>query len=52
LQNCLVSPHAMATSEGAMRRIYESMANDMTAILAGNTPSYVVNPEVLRRSTT
>ena len=52
LQNCLVSPHAMATSEGAMRRIYESMANDMTAILAGNTPNYVVNPEVLRRSTT
>lgn len=52
LQNCLVSPHAMATSEGAMRRIYESMANDMTAILAGNNPHYVVNPEVLRRSTT
>ena len=52
LQNCLVSPHAMATSEGAMRRIYESMANDMTSILAGNTPNYVVNPEVLRRSTT
>ena len=52
LQNCLVSPHAMATSEGAMRRIYESMANDMTAILAGNTPNYVVNPEVLRSSTT
>ena len=49
LQNCLVSPHAMATSEGAMRRIYESMANDMTAILAGNAPQYIVNPEVLRR---
>ena len=49
LQNCLVSPHAMATSEGAMRRIYESMANDMAAILAGNAPQYIVNPEVLRR---
>lgn len=49
LQNCLVSPHAMATSEGAMTRIYESMANDMAAILSGTTPEFVVNPETLAR---
>ena len=48
LQNCLVSPHAMATSEGAMRRIYESMANDMAAVLAGATPIFAVNPETLK----
>ena len=49
LQNCLVSPHAMATSEGAMRRIFESMANDMAAVLSGTPPQFVVNPEVLKR---
>jgi phosphoglycerate dehydrogenase-like enzyme len=47
LQNCLVSPHAMATTEGAMTRIYESMANDMAAILDGAEPEFVVNPETL-----
>jgi hypothetical protein len=39
----------MATSEGAMTRIYESMANDMAAILGGTTPEFVVNPETLAR---
>ena len=39
----------MATSEGAMTRIYESMANDMAAILSGAIPEFVVNPETLAR---
>jgi hypothetical protein len=39
----------MATSEGAMTRIYESMANDMAAILGSTAPQFVVNPETLTR---
>ncbi len=46
--HCLASPHAMATTVGAMRRIYQSMSDDMAAILAGHTPQYVVNPEALK----
>ncbi len=47
--NCLTSPHAIATTQGAMTRIFKSMADDMAAILHGQPPQYVVNPEVLRR---
>ena len=47
LQNCLTSPHAMATTVGAMTRIFQSMTDDMVAVLEGRTPRYVVNPEVL-----
>ncbi len=46
-ENFLCSPHALATSDGAMRRIFKSMADDMAAILEGKSPQFVVNPEVL-----
>jgi D-3-phosphoglycerate dehydrogenase / 2-oxoglutarate reductase len=49
LPNCLTSPHAMATTAGAMTRIFKSMADDMAAILRGAVPQFVVNPDVLQR---
>ena len=45
---CLCSPHLVGTSELAMYRIYESMANDMLAVLKGRKPKYCVNPQVLQ----
>lgn len=47
-KNILVSPHAMATTESAMRRIFKSMSDDMSAILEGRAPQHVVNREVLK----
>lgn len=44
---CLVSPHSMATTLGAMTRIFRSMTDDMVAILEGRAPQFVVNPQVL-----
>jgi len=44
--NCLTSPHVLGTSDGAMREIFRSMAEDMVAVLSGNRPRFVVNPEV------
>lgn len=46
---CIGSPHAMATSLGAMTRIFRCMADDMVAILDGRAPKFVVNPETLNR---
>jgi phosphoglycerate dehydrogenase-like enzyme len=46
--NCLVSPHSMATTLGAMTRIFQSMSDDVAAILEGRAPRNVVNPEALR----
>jgi D-3-phosphoglycerate dehydrogenase len=46
LDNCIVSPHSMATTKGAMKRVYRSMADDMAAVLRGERPRFVVNPEV------
>jgi D-3-phosphoglycerate dehydrogenase / 2-oxoglutarate reductase len=46
LQNCLTSPHVLGTSDGAMREIFRSMAEDMAAVLRGQRPRFVVNPEV------
>ncbi len=37
----------MATSQAAVRRIFKSMADDMSAILNGQMPQHVVNPELL-----
>ncbi len=48
-ENFLCSPHALATSDGAMRRIFKSMADDMAAVLDGKQPQFVVNPEVLAK---
>jgi phosphoglycerate dehydrogenase-like enzyme len=44
--NCLASPHALAMTEGAMAKIFKSMAEDMAAVLCGGRPRFVVNPEV------
>ncbi len=45
-ERCLCAPHLVGSSELAMRRIYESMANDMIAVIEGRRPSFCVNPEV------
>jgi D-3-phosphoglycerate dehydrogenase / 2-oxoglutarate reductase len=42
---CLTSPHAIATTAGAMTRIFKSMADDMATVLRGGHPDNVVNPE-------
>lgn len=47
LENVITTPHSMATTSGAMMRIYKSMADDMAAVLDGKKPRFVVNPEVL-----
>lgn len=47
IENCLTSPHSMATTMGAMTRIFKSMTDDMTAVLTGNSPRYVVNREAI-----
>ena len=47
MTNCLTSPHALAMTDGAMARIFKSMAQDMAAIFRGEKPRFVVNPEVL-----
>jgi len=44
---CLCAPHQVGTSELAMYRIYESMANDMVAVVKGEKPQHCVNPQVL-----
>ncbi|TMH28288.1 MAG: phosphoglycerate dehydrogenase, partial [Betaproteobacteria bacterium] len=45
-ENCLTSPHSMATTEGALTRIFKAMADDMAAVLRGERLKHVVNPEV------
>ena len=42
----LSAPHSLASTTRAMYRIFESMAKDMTAVLQGERPRFVVNPEV------
>jgi D-3-phosphoglycerate dehydrogenase len=44
--NCLTSPHALAMTTGAMFKVFKSMAEDVAAVLNGNRPRFVVNPEV------
>ena len=46
---CLCSPHLVGGSELAMSRIYESMANDMVAVIAGRRPRFCVNPEIFSK---
>ena len=45
--NCLTTPHALAMTTGAMFKVFKSMAEDVAAVLKGNRPRFVVNPEVL-----
>ena len=44
----LGAPHAMGMTPGAMNRIYEMLAVDIVAVLSGEVPRHVVNPEVLK----
>lgn len=48
LRNCLASPHAMATSEGAMNKIFKSMTDDMLAVMRNEPPKFIVNPTTLK----
>jgi D-3-phosphoglycerate dehydrogenase len=45
--NCLAAPHILGATRGAMARIWKSMAEDMAAVLSGQRPRFLVNPEVL-----
>ena len=47
LSNCLTAPHALGLSDRAKERIFSSMARDVAAVLRGERPENVVNPEVL-----
>lgn len=46
--NCITSPHALAMTTGAMFKVFKSMAEDVAAVLTGNRPRWVVNPEVFQ----
>lgn len=46
---CLTAPHAMAGTPRATFRIYQSLGNDMAAVIRGERPKCVVNPEVFDR---
>ncbi len=48
--NCLTSPHSLGMTQGAMTRIFQSMAQDMAAVLQGARPRFVVNPEVFQNA--
>lgn len=43
-ENFPASPHAMTASQGAMRRIFKLMADDMVEILESRQPQFVANP--------
>ena len=47
LANCITSPHVHGMTPKAMAKILETMAMDMAAVLRGDNPKFVVNPEVL-----
>jgi len=46
LSNCVTSPHALAVTPRAMDNIFRSIAEDVVAVLGGDRPQFVVNPEV------
>ena len=48
LPNCVVTPHALATTEGAMARILAASTSDVIAVLQGRRPASMVNPEVMK----
>lgn len=50
LPNLVTAPHALGMTEGTMRQIFKSMADDMAAVLDGRRPRFVVNPEVMETS--
>src|SRR5690606_4401251 len=46
--NVLCSPHLAAGSERTMHRIFTEMAEGMAAVLRGEQPEHVVNPQVAK----
>ena len=44
--NCLTAPHAIAGSKYSTNKIHQTMAEDMAAVLSGQRPRFVVNPEI------
>ena len=46
--NLLLTPHTAALTEEAMERMATTMATDVLAVLRGEKPRYVANPEVLK----
>lgn len=50
IPNCILTPHNAALTHEAMDRVVRTMVGDMLAILNGEAPRYVANPEVLKRS--
>lgn len=47
----IVAPHALGITDGSMRRIFESMALDMAAVLSGGEPRHVFNRDALAQTT-
>ncbi len=48
--NCLTAPHAIGMSFKSMENVFKSMAQDMAAVLRGERPRFVVNPEVFSQN--
>ncbi|MBN7761571.1 hydroxyacid dehydrogenase [Nitratireductor aquibiodomus] len=48
LPNCVVAPHALATTKGAMDRIFATSVSDVIAVFKGRPPRHLVNLEVLQ----
>ena len=46
LDNILVTPHAAAMTDGALLRMALDVAEGVVAVLKGEKPKYLVNPEV------
>ena len=44
--DCLTAPHSIANSKYSTHKIHQTMAEDMAAVLRGERPRFVVNPEV------
>lgn len=48
MQNCFTSPHALAMTRRSLHKSFKSMATDIAAVLEGQKPRFVVNPEALK----
>ncbi len=49
MDNVLVTPHSASHTREAVRRMTEMVTGDVEAVLRGEKPKYVANPEVLYR---
>lgn len=50
IPNCLLTPHNAALTHEAMDRVIRTMVAGMLAVLNGETPNNVANPEAFKRS--